>query len=82
MLYHIAECRYAEYHVLFIIMLNVIMLSVVMLSIVAPKNSQFLQIYKFVPIGKNCMRKCQRYHLYLPWPSDTNRNDPIYAALP
>jgi hypothetical protein len=41
-----AECHYAEFCILFTIMLNVIMLSVVMLnagmlSVVAPKNVHF-----------------------------------------
>ncbi len=31
------ECRYAEYRILFSIMLSVIMLNVVMLSVVVPK---------------------------------------------
>jgi len=33
---HYAECRYAEFHILFIVMLSVIMLHVVMLRVEAP----------------------------------------------
>jgi hypothetical protein len=31
-------CHYADYHILFIIMLNVIMLNVIMLSVMAPRQ--------------------------------------------
>jgi hypothetical protein len=34
MLYHHAECNYAECHILFIIVLNVTMLSVIVLNVV------------------------------------------------
>ncbi len=35
---HYAECRYAECHDFFIVMLNVIIGSVIMLNVVAPAN--------------------------------------------
>jgi hypothetical protein len=52
MLFYYAQCHYAEFHVLFIIMPNVIMLSVVilnvvMLSVVAPNE---LGIAKRFPV--------------------------------
>jgi hypothetical protein len=46
-----AECPYAEFHILLIIMLNVVMLSAAMLNVVAPIRSQhapILSVYEIV----------------------------------